>query len=73
MNKRERDAIARKIERLTLRVGKKRDELREMLSSMDALIESVDRATDEMDWTVKHLKDAQRSLSDSVDAASEYA
>ena len=73
MTKRERDAIAKKLDALMVKVGKKRDELRELVSDVTALVDSVENAAGELDWTVQHLNSARRSLDDAADAASQYA
>jgi uncharacterized protein YoxC len=73
MTKPERESIARKLDALTAKVGKKRDEIRLLVSDIEALLESVSDCTEAMDSTVGYLEDAKRSLDDAADRASQYA
>lgn len=71
MTKREMAAITRKIEAMTVKIGKKRDELRELVEQVGGLISSVEDAGDEMDWAVSCLRDAKRHIDDAADKMSE--
>ena len=73
MTKRERDALTKKISRIAERVAKKRDELRDCLSDMDGIMESVNSAEDEMEGVIANLRRAREALDRGVcDKLSEY-
>jgi hypothetical protein len=73
MTKREREAIARKIERLEKSIAKKRDALRIDVSDLEALIESVNDADEETEGVLYHLRLASERLDRGVcDKLSEY-
>jgi len=71
MNKRQRDSIARKIDQITVKIGKKRDEMRALVGDLEGLVASVEEAAEGMDWTIHHLKEARQNLDGAVDSASQ--
>lgn len=73
MTKREREMILRRIDRLTERVGKKRDELRKLLQEVVPLIESVEQGCDDLGEVLSLLKSARDSFEDATDRISQHA
>ncbi len=71
MTKRELASITKKIEAMTAKIGKKRDELRELVGQVGDLISSIEDAGDEMDWAVECLQSAKRHVDDAAEKMSE--
>lgn len=70
MNKREISSIKNKFERLTLKIGRKRDELRTLEDDMKALLDDVTTAVEDLDFVIYDLKSAQTQFVSATDTLS---
>ena len=61
------------IQQLEERLGKKRDELREMIEEFEPLIASATEALDEVDLAISHLQEAKNAVVYATELASQYA
>lgn len=72
MTKRERQALARRLAKLTAKIGVKRDELRALVDELQPIVESVSDGIDEMATADYHLKQAFARLDGAADTISRY-
>lgn len=72
MTKRERASIVRRIDRLIVKVGKKRDELRAALGDIDGIVESINAAEEPIEAALFKLREARREIDDASDELSRY-